>query len=140
MRKVLDGGKELSSSFVEKYPDIAVNEIVFSKESDEPRRYLDSENFYSGLAYELVYVIEGKPIGVTQGAPDCCDPNGFAYNEKVVEFKIDKWYLTSYVPYVMMGNIYVLECAFYSMLISFIWLLLLLLWRLCKAIMRIIKF
>ena len=139
VRKVLDGGEEISSSFAEKHADIGVNEVVFSKESDEPRKHLDSDNYFSGLAYELTYVIEGNPVGIANGAPDCCEPNGFAYNEKVVEFKVDDWYLISYVPYGMVGNIYVLGCAFYSMLISFIWLVLLLLWNLCKAVIRIIK-
>lgn len=134
--KVLDGGEEITSAFVKKYPDIGVNEVAFSEGCDEPRKCLDSEGFFSGPAYELTYVIEGHPVGVTKGAPDCCDPNGFAYNEKVVEFKVDKWYLVSYVPYALVGNGFVSGCAGFTILISLCWLFLLLVWRLYKIIMK----
>ena len=136
VRKVLDGGEEISLSFIENYPDIGVNEVVFSEGSDEPRKHLDSKNFFSGLAYELTYVIEGHPIGVTKGAPDCCDPNGFAYNEKVVEFKVDKWYIASYLPYVLVGDVFVTSCARFSVLVSFCWLFLLFVWRIIKIIKK----
>ncbi|MBQ6795291.1 MAG: hypothetical protein IJO83_04010 [Clostridia bacterium] len=136
VRKVLDGGEEISSSFAEEYPDIAVNEVVFSEESDEPRKHLDSENFFSGLAYELTYVVEGNPVGVTHGAPDCCDPNGFAYNENVVEFKVDRWYVLSYLPYLLFGNIFVTECAVFIMWFSLCWLFLVLVYRLYKFVLN----
>lgn len=132
VRKVLDGGEEISSSFVEKHPDIGVNEVAFTEGSDEPRKHLDPENYFGGLAYELTYVIEGTPIGVTNGAPDCCNLNEFAYNEKVVEFKVDKWYIASYLPYVLVGDVFVTGCAGLSILVSLCWLFLVLVWRLYK--------
>ena len=135
VRKVLDGGEEISSSFAEKYPDIAVNEVAFSKGSDEPRKHLDSENYYCGLAYDLVYVAEGKPTGVTSGAPECCNPNGFAYNEKVVEFSVDKWYVVSYVPYVLAGNEFITGCIGIIMLASLCWLFFVLVYRLGKFVL-----
>lgn len=121
--KVLDGGEEITSNFNEQYPDIGVDEVVFSKESDEPRKHINSDTFFfDGLAEKYIYVIEGQPVGVTRGAPDCCDPNGFAYNEKVVEFKVDKWYFTSYVPYVLVGDALVMGCIGVGILVSGLWL------------------
>ena len=123
--KVIDGGEEITAKFKEQYPDIGINEVVFSNGSDEPRKHMDAAEFScGGLAERYIYVIEGSPIGVTRGAPDCCDPSP-AYNENVVEFKVDKWYFTSYVPYAEVGNFGVIFFTFTAMAISIVWLFLL---------------
>jgi len=123
--KVIDGGEEITSNLIEQYPDIGIDEVVFTDKSDEPRKHMDSAEFScGGLAEKYTYVIEGRPVGVTKGAPDCCEPIP-AYNEKVVEFKVDKWYFTSYVPYMAVGNFAVIFFAFVVILIAACWLFLL---------------
>ena len=106
-------------------PNIGVDEVVFTEQSDEPRKHMDSAEFScGGLAEKYTYVVEGIPVGVTKGAPDCCEPIP-AYNENVVEFKVDKWYFTSYVPYAEVGNFGVIFFTFTAMAISIVWLFLL---------------
>ena len=132
--KVLDGGEEITESFIEQYPNIGLNEVAFTEESDEPRKHMDSGDFFcGGLAERYTYVIEGKAVGVTRGAPECCDPKP-AYNENVVEFKVDKWYFTSYVPYFAHGNIEVILIAISVLLLSCGWVLLLGIWNLYKMV------
>ena len=132
--KVLDGGEEITENFIEQYPNIGLDEVVFTEESDEPRKHMDSAEFScGGLAERYTYVIEGKPVGVTTGAPECCDPKP-AYNENVVEFKVDKWYFTSYVPYLAHGNIGVILIAISGLLLSCGWILLLGFWNLYNMI------
>ncbi len=80
--------------------------------------------FVVGWLDVYTYVIEGSPIGVTRGAPECCDPKP-AYNEHVVKFKVDKWYFTSYVPYIEVGNFEVIFFAFVVIVFSMGWLFLL---------------
>ena len=132
--KVLDGGEEITENFIEQYPNIGLDEVVFTEESDEPRKHMDSAEFScGGLAERYTYVIEGKPVGVTTGVPECCDPKP-AYNENVVEFKVDKWYFTSYVPYLAHGNIGVILIAISGLLLSCGWILLLGFWNLYNMI------
>lgn len=123
--KVLDGGEELVSGYVGDYPDIGTNEVVFSEDSDEPRKHMDNGEFFNaGLAERYTYIIEGTPVGVTRGAPECCDPKP-AYNEKVVEFKVDKWYFTEYVPYIEIGDYLVIIWLSIAVLVCAFWLLVL---------------
>ena len=134
--KVIDGGEEITSKYKEKYPDIGVNEVVLSADSDEPRKHMDSAEFFiGGLAERYTYVIEGSPVGVTEGAPDCCELKP-AYNEHVGEFKVDKWYLTSYVPYMEFGDIGVILCAFAVIFVSAVWLLLMMIIVFVKFIIK----
>jgi len=132
--KVIDGGEEITSNFIEQYPDIGVDEVVFTAESDEPRKHMDSAEFScGGLAEKYTYVVEGHPVGVTKGASDCCEPIP-AYNENVVEFKVDKWYFTSYVPYIAVGDFGVIFFAFVVILFSLLWIFLLMIFVIVKLI------
>jgi len=110
--KVLDGGKQLASEYVGEYPDIGTNEVVFSNGSDEPKMHINPVTFQlDGIGEKYTYIIEGTSVGVTNGVYDDCSQE-YAYNENVVEFKVDKWYFTSYVPYIVTGNILVIIVAF----------------------------
>jgi len=123
--KVVDGGTEITSKYIEQYTDIGVDEVVFSEQCDEPRKHINEADFFGGgLAEKYTYVIEGSPVGVTRGASDCCEPVP-AYNENVVEFKVDKWYFTSYVPYVEVGNPLTVCLTFVVLFLTAGWLLLL---------------
>lgn len=125
IRKVADGGKEITADYINEYPDIGIDEVKFTEDSDEPENHVFVGEFYAGgFAERYQYIIEGAPIGVTQGASECCSPEP-AYNEKVVEFKVDDWYFTSYVPYISCWNInpYVLLAVIGVLFLSALWLL-----------------
>lgn len=132
--KVIDGGEEIVADYVDEYPDIGTNEVIFTNDSDEPKKHMDEVEFHcGGLAEKYTYVIEGHPVGVTKGALDCCEPIP-AYNENVVEFKVDKWYFTSYVPYIVVGNFGVILFAFVVILFSLLWIFLLAIFVIVKLI------
>ena len=132
--KVIDGGEEITSNYIEQYPNIGVDEVVFTEQSDEPRKHMDSAEFScGGLAEKYTYVVEGTPVGVTKGAPDCCEPIP-AYNKNVVEFKVDKWYFTSYVPYMEVGDFGTIFFSFIALFLTVCWLFLLILITLVRFI------
>ncbi len=134
--KVIDGGEELTSNFIEQYPDIGMDEVVFTDKSDEPRKHMGYAEFTcGGLAEKYTYVIEGHAVGVTKGALDCCEPIP-AYNENVVEFKVDKWYFTSYVPYMEVGDIGVIFSALITILLSVSWVFLFIVIEVVKFIKK----
>jgi len=115
--KVLDGGEEITAKYQEEYPQIGIDEVVFTKDSDEPLKHMDIGEPIG----EEVYVIEGEAVGVTRGAPDCCDPAP-VYNEKVVEFKVDKWYTTEYIPFILFGDFGVSVIAILAGIIALVWI------------------
>ena len=137
--KVIDGGEEITSNYIEQYPNIGVDEVVFTEQSDEPRKHMDSAEFScGGLAEKYTYVVEGTPVGVTKGAPDCCEPIP-AYNENVVEFKVDKWYFTSYVPYMAIGNLWTIIFSFVALFLTVSWVFLLIVITLVSFIKSKVK-
>lgn len=103
--KVVNGGEELVADIKKEHPDIATDEVVFTEDSDQPVNHIDNADFMTaGLASGFRYVIYGEVIGVTQGAPDCCDPKP-AYNDKVPLFKVTNWSPTRLMPYSYYENI-----------------------------------
>lgn len=130
--KVLDGGEQLTADYINQYPDIGLNEVVFTHDSPEPRGSIDEFEYTS-----YTYVATGEPVGVTQGAPDCCEPVP-AYNENVVHFKVDKWYYASYVPYVAVGNIIVILIIWVVVAFCLLWLIPLFIVDIYKFIKKII--
>lgn len=97
--RVIEGGEEMASLFQNEYPDIAVDEVMFTEKSDQPADHIDSCLFeVAGFASKYQYIIEGNVVGAVRGAPDCCGPS-VAYNEIVPEFKVTKWYTVNYIPY-----------------------------------------
>ena len=92
------------------YPDVAIDEVRFTGDSDEPYLHLNSAEFWTaGLARGYQYIIEGEVVGVTKGALDCCavDENDVAYNDLVPEFKVHRWGTANYMPYYKYGNIFI---------------------------------
>ena len=135
-RMIVDGGEEVTEKYKNDYPDIGTNEIAFTKDSDEPEKHMDSFEFMNGgLAGKYTYIIEGEAVGVTSGAPDCCSPEP-VYNENVVEFKIDKWYFTEYVPFINVGDFGVILITFAVLFISIIWFAVLGIIALCKFLIK----
>ncbi len=130
--KVLDGGEEITADFVEEYPNIGINEVVFSDDTDEPSKHM-GHNTMGGYGTDYVFVIEGTPVGVTKGAPECCDPKP-VYNENVVEFKVDRWYFTSYVPFIAVGDFVVILLGLLLAFLSIVWCVILVLIKLYKII------
>lgn len=130
--KILDGGEEITAAYVEEYPNIGINEVVFLDGTDEPSKHMDY-NTMGGYGSDYVFVIEGEPVGVTKGAPECCDPKP-AYNENVVEFKVDKWYFTAYVPFVSVGDFDIILLGCLLTIISIIWVIILALIKLYQTI------
>lgn len=105
--RVIQGGEDIASLLSAEYPDIALDEVRFTKESDEPYLHLDSAEFWTaGLANGYQYIIEGEVIGAAKGALKCCakDENDVAYNDIIPEFRIDNWYTANYMPYYNYGN------------------------------------
>ena len=119
IRKVVDGGEEITEAFKNECPDIGTNEIKFSKESDEPLNHMD-RNTMGGYPGKYTFVVEGSSVGVTKGAPECCSENP-AYNEKVAEFKVDNWYYTSYVPFIFVGDFAVILLGYFLGFVSLLW-------------------
>ena len=132
VRKVIDGGGKLTAKFKEEYPDIGTNEIVFTSDSDEPQKIFDAaESQTGGLAEKYTYIIEGEAVGVTEGAPNCCELKP-AYNENVVLFKVSDWYFTEYVPYKDIGNPIVTFVSVIVLAVSAAWILMLIWCRVKK--------
>jgi len=97
--RVIEGGKEIADVLIAEYPNVAQNEVKFTKNSDEPYLHLDSADFYTaGLARGYQYIVEGEVTGITQGAQDCCS-FGVAHSEVVPEFLVHNWYALNYMPY-----------------------------------------
>ena len=79
-------------------PQSGVYELKFTEDSDEPLRHIDSAEFYTaGLAEKYTYYMSVEIIGISEGAPECCDPKP-AYNEIVPLVKVIKWEPTTFTP------------------------------------------
>ena len=101
--RVVGGGEELADSLGQ--PDTAADEVVFTKDSDEPIKHLDTAGFFTaGLARDVRYVVYGKAVGVTKGAPDCCEPGRPAYHDSVPLFQVTDWAPTQWMPYLFYGD------------------------------------
>lgn len=136
--KIVDGGEEVTAEFRKECPDVAGNEVVFTEDSVQPKDFFNSADFYTGgIAEMFTYIIEGEAVGVTEGALDCCEEGKYAYNEKAVEFKADRWYFAKYVPYAQVGNNYFLMFgALIVMLIAVVWIVVLLISAVVSLIRR----
>ena len=136
VRKVIDGGEQIVANYIGEYPDVGMNEIVFTDDSDEPKAHMDTANFHTaGLAEKYTFIVEGTPVGVAKGVYECSDLKS-AYNENVVEFKVNKWYFTSYVPYAAIGDVLVILITFANLFIGVIWIIILImigLYRFAKS-------
>lgn len=118
--KVLEGGYEITSKYKSNYPDVGTNEVMFTRDSDEPKNYYDAGEFFTGgIAEEFTYIVEGECMGVTKGAPECCSLKP-AYNENVVQFKVAKWYYTSYVLRYVMADTNEFFIAYYAGILSIV--------------------
>jgi hypothetical protein len=109
--KVLQGGEHMANMLSANYPDIATNEVRFTMDSDEPYLHLNSAEFWTaGLARGYKYIMEGEVVGTAKGALSCCaeNENDVAYNAVVPEFRVDRWYVTNYMPYYMYGNPFII--------------------------------
>lgn len=105
--RVIQGGEAMANLLRTEYPDIAIDEVRFTEDSDEPYLHLDSAEFWTAsLARGYQYIIEGEVVGATKGALKCCaeDENDVAYNDIAPEFRVDNWYTSNYMPYYKYGN------------------------------------
>ena len=105
--RVIKGGQMIAAVLSSSYPNVAVNEVRFTEDSDEPYLHLNSAEFWTaGLARGYQYIVEGEVTGVVKGALKCCaeDENDVAYNEIVPEFRVKNWYTSNYMPYYKYGN------------------------------------
>ena len=122
--KVLDGGDKITAKYKEDYPEIGTDEVHLTG-NKKPRDVFDYFPI-GGSIDQYDFVIEGKSVGVTKGATDCCSTEP-AYNKNVVDFKIDKWYFTSYVPFVYVGDFGIIMIAGAMIFISFVGMIILML-------------
>jgi hypothetical protein len=104
--RVIKGGTEMASYLWGDYPDVAIDEVRFTEDSDEPYLHLNSAEFWTaGLARGYQYIVEGKIVGATKGALKCCaeNENDFAYNALVPYFQVENWHTAHYMPYYKYG-------------------------------------
>ena len=105
--RAIKGGEEMANLLKAEYPNVAIDEVIFTKDSDEPYLHLDSAEFWTGgLARGYRYTMEGEVVGAARGALKCCaeDENDVAYNEIVPMFRVDSWRTSNYMPYYQYGK------------------------------------
>ena len=98
IRTMAEGGEAIYERADLPAPQSGVYELKFTKDSDEPEKHIDSAEFYTaGLAGKYAYYMTVEIIGISEGAPECCEPKP-AYNEVVPLVRVIKWEPTTLTP------------------------------------------
>jgi len=98
VRTVEKGGAALYAKANLPEPASGVYEIQFTTDSDEPKKHMDSGEFYTGgLAQKYAYYMTVELAGTEKGAPDCCGPEP-AYNETVPLVRVVRWEPATFTP------------------------------------------
>ena len=118
--RVIRGGEAMANRLKAAYPNVAMDEVRFTPDSDEPYLHLNDAEFWTaGLARGHQYIMEGEVVGATRGALNCCaeHENDVAYNDLVPEFKVHSWFAANYMPYYQYGDLSIIFILFCGMIL-----------------------
>ena len=100
VRTIEKGGAALYEKANLPQPDSGVHEVQFTSDSDEPKKHMESAEFYTGgLARKYAYYMAVDVVGIEKGAPECCGYEP-AYNEVVPLVRVLRWEPASFRPQV----------------------------------------